>query len=213
MRWRAGSSEVSLRVQPGRVASNCSTIDDSLACRPPFLMPSLPFHACFRWSRALVPFAVLTVVASAGCAPSLLDMAALKSAIQAKIGEVEVKVTKVECPTERELRSGDRFDCTAVAENGVAITARVEQQDGNGKVFFQVGNELYATDKVTEPIRTLLLNQGATEATVNCPKGIAVAAGSGTLECAAKVDGADVIVRVPIVDGTAQLDPAEIIKK
>jgi len=179
----------------------------------PSPMPStfLPPRLCLR--RVLLLGTILAVGTSAACAPSLLDMAALKAAIQGKIGEVDVKVSKVECPPERELRSGDRFDCTAIAESGVAITAKVEQQDGNGKVFFQIGNELYATDKVTEQIHTLLLNQGAKEATVTCPKGIAVAGGSGTLECSAKVDGADVLVRVPITDGTAQLDPAEIVKK
>lgn len=151
---------------------------------------------------------VLGGLALAGCA-STLDTAKLQSSIQGKLGEVDLSASNISCPSSVEVKAGNSFDCTATV-NGVPVKVTVTQKDDQGNVSYEIGNEVFSTEKVKPAIQDAFQKQGATSVTVSCPKGVVVAGGNGTFECTATVDGQTAKITVPLENGIAQLDKAAI---
>ena len=152
----------------------------------------------------------VTVLALAGCATNL-DMVKLKQAIIDKLTEVEIKTKSVDCPAERPAKKDDAFQCTVTTDNDVKVTVDVKQKDDQGNIGFDVGKQVFTSVKVVPELENgLRSNQAASVVKVTCPKAIAITDGNGTLTCEAIADDAKYTIKVPIKDGTAQLNDEEI---
>ncbi len=159
--------------------------------------------------RAMVaPAAAAAAVAMVACAQSL-DTAKLQSSIQSKLGEVDLKADSITCPSSIEAKAGNNFECTATVK-GVPVKVSVTQKDDQGNVSYDIGSEVFSTEKVVPAVESYFKDQGATAVTVTCPKGVVVAGGNGDFTCTATADGQGYTVKVPLKDGVAQLADAEV---
>lgn len=152
--------------------------------------------------------ALLGALAVVGCAASL-DTAKLQTSIQAKLGEVDLTASSITCPTSIEVKAGATFDCTATV-NDIPVKVTVSQKDDQGNVSYEIGNEVFSTEKVKPAIQDAFTKQGATAVTVSCPKGVVLQGGNGSFQCTATVDGQPAKITVPLEKGVAQLDKADI---
>lgn len=153
-------------------------------------------------------WAAAGMLALAACAQTL-DTDKLQSSIQSKLGEVDLKADSISCPSSVEAKAGNSFECTATV-NGVAVKVSVTQKDDQGNVSYDIGKEVFSTEKVTPAIESFFKDQGATAVTVSCPKGVVAAGGNGDFTCTATADGQTYTVKVPLKDGVAQLADADV---
>lgn len=140
-----------------------------------------------------------------GACSKVVDTSPLERSIKEKIEGIDIVVTSVDCPDRRDAKSGDTFQCTATTDGGVAITVQVTQKDDNGSLGFDVGRQVFSTEKVDPEIRRMLEVQGNATIDVTCPKGVVTDDGKGTVACTATADGYGYDITVPIADAVAQL--------
>lgn len=160
-----------------------------------------------RTSVLPVAAGLAAVVAfSAACSASTLDIGKLEQSITDKITAVDVPVKSVECPENREVKAGDAFECTAITGNDVRVSIAVTQKDDTGNIGFEVGKQVFSSEKVVPVIEQNFSDNGRSVIAVACPKGVAVADGNGVLDCTAKADDIDYLISIPIRDGVAQLN-------
>ena len=81
--------------------------------------------------------AVLTVPALGGC-KSKLDGKKLETAITDGMKGQGIPTKSVTCPSDREAKKGDTFDCDAVTEAGDKVKVKIEQTDDQGNVNWKV---------------------------------------------------------------------------
>jgi hypothetical protein len=82
----------------------------------------------------------LAALAFAGCGEKKLDTGKLEGKIKQGIEQQSgVKIKSVDCPSDRKLKKGDRFKCTATSTSGQKIPVTVTQRDDKGNVFYQAG--------------------------------------------------------------------------
>ena len=82
----------------------------------------------------------LAALAFAGCGEKKLDTGKLEGKIKQGIEQQSgVKIKSVDCPSDRKLKKGDRFKCSAKSTSGQTIPVTVTQRDDKGNVFYQAG--------------------------------------------------------------------------
>jgi hypothetical protein len=75
-----------------------------------------------------------------GACSKTLNMDNVESGIRDGLNEQIQVDADVNCPDEREAEAGDTFECTATAD-GEEMTIRVEQQDDEGNVNWELVQE------------------------------------------------------------------------
>ena len=92
-------------------------------------------------SLPAIALAALAALAVAGCGGTKrIDDKKLESKIKEGIeAQSGVKIKSVDCPSDRKLKKGDRFKCTAKSTGGQTIPITVTQRDAKGNVFYQAG--------------------------------------------------------------------------
>lgn len=97
--------------------------------------------AATRLAAALA--AMGAALALAACSTfAALDDEVIEQNIREEVqSQVGLTLTSVECPTDRPLLEGDRFECTATGSDGRQLTITVTQDDAIGNVSWEVTGE------------------------------------------------------------------------
>jgi hypothetical protein len=154
-------------------------------------------------TRGLTLAALTAAVSVLAACEGGLDMAGAEAAIQTGLAEqLEMPIAFVSCPEERELKSGDVFECTATAETGGDLTIQVTQVDDAGNIEWELtnGDEVLLLSLLEESIVAGLADQLDVEATVDCGGKMRVSVPGQTFECMATAGTSSSAVVVTIND-------------
>ncbi len=164
---------------------------------------------CQRSILTLIGLCASRATAPARAAEAL-DMDSIKKEIREGLAQqLQVSVQSVACPTGREMKGGDSFDCVASVEGVGRLTVTVTQKDDEGNVHWSVTKTEGLLDlaKLEALIREALKAQSGVEVKVNCGglfRGIRV---GETFECHAEdKDGATPTIKVTVKDAEGNVD-------
>jgi len=154
--------------------------------------------------------AVVVATALAACT-SMLDMEAVKAAISAGIaGQTGLEIATVTCPADREIKTGDVFECTASPSVGGELVVQVTQDDDAGNITWSVTqtNGLLDLTKVVAAVHDGLMQQASVDAAVDCGVDKYRAAIPGdTFTCnASTTDGQQAVVDIEVVDAEGNVN-------
>ena len=149
-------------------------------------------------SRASVPEAprvrkilflelIVVVTLSAGCV-RYLDMKNAEAIIKTGLNEqLGLAFSSVTCPETREMKTGDVFECKAVAETGGDLTVQVTQSDDQGKVNWKLvnGEKVLSLTAVEEQVKDGIAKQLKVDASIDCGGKRRVSVPGQTFECTA----------------------------
>jgi hypothetical protein len=90
-------------------------------------------------SRSVWGSLVVAVLVLSGCSASVsvgneLETAEAEQLIADDLEEQSDKTWSVECPDEVKVEEGGEFECSAEADDGETVTAKVTQDDDEGNV-------------------------------------------------------------------------------
>lgn len=132
-------------------------------------------------TAAAVAFSLLALTA---CTPKI-SKTNLESLVTTTFAKQNFKLKTVTCPGEREIKAGDKFECTGELDEGGKVTIKMDQKDGKGMFEMDVvGAVVRDTELTTFVAKT---HPGAV---VTCPKKMAVLLKGEKLDCTL-VAGAD----------------------
>jgi hypothetical protein len=127
---------------------------------------------------------------------SKLNAGDAEDKIQKALNDAGIPATSVVCPSNRDAKAGVEFDCEATDANDRKVTVHVTVTDDHGSVTFETST-IYAPN-----VEAALdgSNNGLSEA--QCPDGVTLSGGDGSLDCTATFDAQTITVTVTITDGS-----------
>lgn len=145
---------------------------------------------------------------AAGCT-RMLDMDALKKSVSEGVnGQLALPLAEVSCPTDREIKAGDVFDCLATPEAGGQLTVKVTQKDDEGNIAWEVTRTegLLDLQKAEAAVMEGLKTQAQVDAKVDCGgRWKAIKVGEA-FECqVATTDGRTAVVEVTTEDAEGNI--------
>src|SRR3954453_3635809 len=177
--------------------------------------------------RAL-PVAVVVIAAlgAAGCGGSdssttaqatpapvrTVDDSTVEAQIKQQLSTSGAAVTNVKCPSGVKSQSGATFQCTVTWSNGATGKVKVTQKGGNQYTAAPVSGSVQVPGATVEKdLQQQLADQGAPNATVNCPDNIIVKTGT-TVTCDVSGGGGAVGGTVTFTFSSAEgtVDPSSV---
>jgi len=141
-----------------------------------------------------------------------VDSSAVESAIAKKFSSNGADVTKVKCPEGVEAKAGDAFKCDASWSNGATGKVQVTQE-GGARFSSQVvaGSVQIPGESVDKTLEKQLAQQGAPNATAECPQNVIVKVGS-TVTCDLNGAGGAATGKVTFTftSATGEVDPSSV---
>ena len=125
------------------------------------------------------------------------------------VEQLQVSVQSVTCPTSREMKAGDTFDCVARVEQVGRLTVTVTQKDDEGNVHWSVTK--------TEGLLDLAMLEAQIQKPLEARGGVAVKVDCGgrfrgirvgeIFECHAQdKDGETLTIKVTVTDAEGKVD-------
>jgi hypothetical protein len=170
-----------------------------------------------------VVLAAAAVCATAGCGSSsddtsatakatTVDSTAVEGAIAKKFSSSDTKVTNVKCPKDVQAKTGGKFKCDTTWSNGAAGKVQVTQESA-GQFSSQVvaGSVQIPGESVDKTLEKQLAQQGAPNATAECPQNVIVKVGS-TVTCNVSGAGGGTTGKVmfTFTSATGEVDPSSV---
>ena len=148
-------------------------------------------------ARAAAVLLVVGAIAAAGCgssnssststnttpAAATVDTSTVESGIKTQFSSTGAEVTSVKCPSDVKSEAGATFKCSVKWSNGATGDVKVTETSLNRFTYEVVsGSVQIPGSSVDSTLEKYLAQQGAPNATVNCPQNIIVKVGS-TVTC------------------------------
>ena len=116
-------------------------------------------------------------------APATVDTSEVESSIKTELSTSGAKVSSVKCPTDVKSEAGATFKCDVKWSNGAVGKVKVTEKSLNQFTYAVVSGSVQIPGaSVDKTLEKRLAQQGAPNATVNCPQNIVVKVGT-TVTC------------------------------
>jgi len=131
-------------------------------------------------AKRLTAIAVIGVLALAGCGSSdkssaTVDTSTVESGIKQQFSSSGADVTKVDCPSGQKSKAGATFNCNLTWSNSATGKVKVTQGSGRHYTYELVSGSVQVPgSSVDKALEKDLAQQGAPNATVDCPQNIIV---------------------------------------
>jgi len=135
---------------------------------------------------------LLVVLASvgAGCAAAsapTIDGSRIEQKILGEAAASDARITKVSCPSGRQAKANESFQCTATVEGGTPLTYDVLIGSDKGDYTYKLApNQTLDGESVAAEVTADVVASAPefATATVTCPKRVVAPTGTATFECA-----------------------------
>jgi hypothetical protein len=141
-----------------------------------------------------------------------VDSATVESQLEQQLSSDATQVTKAKCPDDVKSEDGATFKCDVTWSNGATGQVKVTQKGAKQFTYKVVaGSVQIPGESVDKTLEKDLAEQGAPNATVNCPQNIIVKAGT-TVTCNVSGAGgaATGSVTFTFSSETGEVDPSSV---
>ena len=147
----------------------------------------------------ILPFAALALLV-AGCGK--LDNKKIEDNIKSTLKGKGITMKSIDCPTDRKLKSGDKFTCTGESDDGTKCTFDVEQTDGSGDIKWNLRGSILQADDLGDSIEKKM----GENVDVQCPDTTIILPKGKTIDCDVVVDGKKEKVAIKALDNDGTVD-------
>lgn len=127
-------------------------------------------------SLALLSFA--SVLAFAGCT-NKLPKDKLDGAVKSAFEKAGIAFKSVNCPADKEVKAGDKFECEGELDEGVKATITVTQKDDKGSLGFDIVGSVEKESAIAE----FITKKSGNKTELSCPKKLTVLKKGETFTC------------------------------
>jgi hypothetical protein len=113
-----------------------------------------------------------------------LDHKKLEDSITSECKTKNLVLKSVECPKDRPIKQGDKFDCSGVSEAGDKLVFHVTQDDDKGNIKWELDGKIIELKAFSEELKKQLHG-----AEVTCPAKTLVVKKDSTFDCEMKGEG------------------------
>src|SRR3954452_14416824 len=132
-----------------------------------------------RVVSAIVLLGLCAAVASGCGGTKTVDTSTVEQGIQEQVAIGTATASTVKCPTDVESKEGNTFDCSVTFDNNATAKVKVTQGKGNKFQYAVVpGSVQVPGSEIEKQVENALAQQGASNATVNCPDNVIVKVGT-----------------------------------
>ena len=140
-------------------------------------------HALNKSTRTALAAVVALVVAGCGSSDKTVDSSQVEKGIKNDLSTSTADVQSAKCPNDVKSEKGATFTCDVTFSNGATGKAEVTQTGSTTFTYaLKPGSVELPGSVAEEQIKKSLADQGAPNATVNCPDNIIVKLGT-TVTC------------------------------
>src|SRR4051794_21987288 len=108
-----------------------------------------------------------------------VDTAAVEKGIESQVAIGTSTPSSVKCPTDVESKQGTTFNCSVTFDNNATAKVKVTQGKANQFQYALVpGSVQVPGSEIEKQVEAALAQQGAPDATVNCPDNVIVKVGT-----------------------------------
>ena len=103
----------------------------------------------------------------------------LEASVKSAFEKANLKFKSLSCPADKELKAGDKFECTGELEEGQKATVTVTQKDDKGSLAYDVVGSVEQESAIAE----FVTKKSGVKTELTCPKKIAILRKGDTFTC------------------------------